>query len=99
MEQEVESLRDQKRELETSLAIERAARAAVEQANVSLNRSNTSARTPRQVPSDTRGVSPGDARHQVGPDCSYDGGVGEWRSASDAQMAQALEDEDGQMLM
>ena len=70
MEQEVESLRDQKRELETSLAIERAARAAVEQANVSLNRSNTSARMPRQVPSDTRGVSPGDARHQVGPDVS-----------------------------
>ena len=99
MEQEVESLRDQKRELETSLAIERAARAAVEQANVSLNRSNTSARTPRQVPSDTRGVSPGDTRHQVGPDVSYDGGVGGWRSASDAQMAQALEDEDGQMLM
>ena len=92
--------------------------------NVSLNRSNISARTPRQGLSDTRGVSPRDARHQVGPEFSspcleqsamtiqhgreglgtsaiddHDGGVGGWRSASDTQMAQALEDEDGQMLM
>lgn len=43
----------QKSELETSLAIERAARAAVEKASASLSRSNASFSTPLQTPSRT----------------------------------------------